>query len=1195
MWPSARSSVGRGASVKSKGRWGKLASSQKAESAKKHQAQESFQAAVRNLAAAKKKEDAAQAAIDASARELARLTAAEHAAGQAALEQAKAEGASAAEAADRERAAAQAVKEMAAEQERRALAEKAEAERAMVEAKEMRAQAERAVTQSQDALAKQQRETASVKSKGRWGKLASSQRADAARKQHQTQESFQTAVRNLAAARKKEDAAQAAIETAARELAGGLSAEAEVKMLAEKAKAEQAMTEAQELRAQAERAVNESQEALAKQHREAASVKSKGRWGKLATAQKAESAKKHQAQDSFQAAVRNLADAKKKEDAAQAAIEAAARELAGSLSAEAERKALEDKAEAEKAMAEAKEMRAQAERAISEADLRVEDHVDQDNDEAEFEQEAGDADQEEEVSTTPTLRQLVEQIKTNVQMREELNLPTQLEQDEIDAWDEVLDNSDGAADLPADFESFSATIAMVSQELAHFRHLQGATDWVSDEALSSPGHGSPGGGENISLVQTSTSELSPGRPTAGSPHSGQGSTSGSESVSHSQSDDVDVKSTKSALMRRAASRVNWAAKAKAASPSTPAVVSSKNVWEDVLRASALSTRFKRWRHFAVESADRKRAESELVAEQYQRRTTHWLLLQVVRAWCRCYRRALTGRQLIARRAAARRGRCFRDWWREHRAHHLWQQHIARRMLAVARAWRTEAVGRRNRRRAMDDVHRMRRDRLLAGWRVVHLAERFRRHELLRNGCAKLLRNAEDSVWARRVLSVWSKRTKAQTSSSQAMLRHGLRIRAGAWRAWLARHRLFQAGAALRQRTARRVAADGWAGWLKLARLAPRMSPRMLCKCSLYLPRSRKAAAWAMWIVYVRQKLRWRKEGLEEWRRTKVLERHLALGNRRKVMVVFIYWKARYINRLHSVGATTCAAHAKVKRVVRAWVAAVATAAVRRAARSLAAAQCRRTIRTKVLYALHHLAVCRRARRRASHRAEHLRRVHLGGSVLRTLRAATADWRADRAARCFSGWALLGAAARMGRGVTRRRLRNLRRDILICWSTWARFVSGRYAAEVCGSAVFFAWSRHVRCRHDARDREEWAQNALAVMPGVAGIGSSSATTTKSMLQELAVVRSIAAFRDRLVGRRVFRALRWYTARCQTWRVVVAVVLDSMRGVRGVFVRCRFLAWQAWACGLGLERAAAATSDGIARRRWTGRCQASAFKS
>jgi len=99
----------------------------------------------------------------------------------------------------------------------------------------------------------------------------------------------------------------------------------------------------------------------------------------------------------------------------------------------------------------------------------------------------------------------------------------------------------------------------------------------------------------------------------------------------------------------------------------------------------------------------------------------------------------------------------------------------------------------------------------------------------------------------------------------------------------------------------------------------------------------------------------------------------------------------------------------------------------------------------------------------------------------------------------------------------------------------------------------------------------------------------------MLQELAVVRSIAAFRDRLVGRRVFRALRWYTARCQTWRVVVAVVLDSMRGVRGVFVRCRFLAWQAWACGLGLERAAAATSDGIARRRWTGRCQASAFKS
>ena len=106
----------------------------------------------------------------------------------------------------------------------------------------------------------------------------------------------------------------------------------------------------------------------------------------------------------------------------------------------------------------------------------------------------------------------MEQIKTNVQMREELNLPTQLEQDEIDAWDEVLDNSDGAADLPADFESFSATIAMVSQELAHFRHLQGATDWVSDEALSSPGHGSPGGGENLSLVQAS-SELSPGRPT----------------------------------------------------------------------------------------------------------------------------------------------------------------------------------------------------------------------------------------------------------------------------------------------------------------------------------------------------------------------------------------------------------------------------------------------------------------------------------------------------------------------------------------------------------------------------------------------------------------------------------------------------------------------------------------------------------
>jgi hypothetical protein len=102
-------------------------------------------------------------------------------------------------------------------------------------------------------------------------------------------------------------------------------------------------------------------------------------------------------------------------------------------------------------------------------------------------------------------------------------------------------------------------------------------------------------------------------------------------------------------------------------------------------------------------------------------------------------------------------------------------------------------------------------------------------------------------------------------------------------------------------------------------------------------------------------------------------------------------------------------------------------------------------------------------------------------------------------------------------------------------------------------------------------------------------------TEGLLQELAVCRAIAAFRDRLVGRRVLRALNWYASRCRQWQSVVKLVASSLRGASGLFVRRRLLAWQAWASSSAIERSAREASEVVAQRWRERRRYAVVFKS
>ena len=157
------------------------------------------------------------------------------------------------------------------------------------------------------------------------------------------------------------------------------------------------------------------------------------------------------------------------------------------------------------------------------------------------------------------------------------------------------------------------------------------------------------------------------------------------------------------------------------------------------------------------------------------------------------------------------------------------------------------------------------------------------------------------------------------------------------------------------------------------------------------------------------------------------------------------------------------------------------------------------------------------------------------------------------------------------------------------------MSGRYAAKIGIACVFAHWARHVRCLRNARQRQEWAQSALALMPGSFGLGGNSTALTENLLQELAVCRAIAAFRDRLVGRRVLRALHWYASRCRQWQNVVERVASALRGASGFFVRRLLLSWQAWASSSGIERSTREASDVVAQRWRERRRCAVVFKS
>ena len=97
---------------------------------------------------------------------------------------------------------------------------------------------------------------------------------------------------------------------------------------------------AAEARQSAQQQVTSAEQRAATAQQAAASVRGRGRWGKLATSRRDDSAKKQQSQASFQQNVRALAQAKQKEEAAQVAMEASARELAGRLSADMERLSL---------------------------------------------------------------------------------------------------------------------------------------------------------------------------------------------------------------------------------------------------------------------------------------------------------------------------------------------------------------------------------------------------------------------------------------------------------------------------------------------------------------------------------------------------------------------------------------------------------------------------------------------------------------------------------------------------------------------------------------------------------------------------------------------------------------------------------------------------------------------------------------
>lgn len=1078
--------------------------------------------------------------------------------------------------------------------------------------------------------------------KSRWGRVSSQRRAQAEQKK---KERFQAVVRELAQAKQQEAILQAEAEAAASALKETLAAEQQ---------AGEATSAAEQWQQTAEAAAKVASAALADADEYEAEVET--RFEQELAAAEAELAAAGDArargcaearitrcrvvrEEEQRAAGKAREELERAKTAADANLSATEQDLSQCRQNQAD--VLRRKCELLERVAQTKHKVAEAHTSVEKAEseltiTREESTVEPGVDGAE---ETGPDDGQ----AALTLREMIARVKSDKTMREGLNLPSICSENEAEALDNVLANSD-VADSAVDFESFCATIALVAETVPQLGHLRAATQWARPPTCagfpqSAGDHDVPGiygkskgakfrwrkvsAHHETKLQEKARRQEAFRRMVNGLSHAKATELAAQTALEAADNELAAAVAAEQAalasgdLKRQAAVAANLQRleaehedaehkledahrsrrlaerdleKAKAEDPGSEGA----DIWANVMNVRHLSMRFKAWtKHHQLE----KMKEDKLVALFHDHADKRWIPLKVFRAWYRIYQRADIMRTQVRLRNENQRAKCFCDWWNEHRARNLRRHQRDRWLAASIHAWSVAAVSRRKRRVSADAVEKLKRRRLMVAWRKVSRALRLYRHSLEALGFATLRHNRSLQELRRRVLAAWSKRARAQCMSREAASCWFAKRQDAAWSAWLKFHRLMEKLRIVRKATVRRRLTKGWDGWKYLQRLAGRLTPPMLLasSTSLCAPRRRKSAIWTIWSSYVRTKHQWRKEKLRSWTRDKLLERHLACGKRRKSMVCFVYWKHLYVNKLHNVGARTCAAHGRLTRCLQAWNSWLESTIAERTAVSRAVAQHLRTVRTIVLYALHRCSISRRALRRAACRAEQIHRSRVGGSVLRGLHACTTAWRTNRAVGCFTSWAELTGAMEISRKHTRTRIRALLGEILTVWSSWSVLVSGRFAAQVGMASVFAHWARHVRCLRNARQRQEWAQSALALMPGGSGLGGNSTALTEGLLEELALVRAIAAFRDRLVGRRVLRALNWYASKCRYWRVVVRLLVSSLRGVAGVFVRCRLLAWQAWASRSRMERSAGEASDAAAKQWRERRWYAAVFKT
>ena len=1048
----------------------------------------------------------------------------------------------------------------------------------------------------------------------RWGRVSSQRRTDEERK---NLKHFQVVVRELAQAKEHELAARAEADVAARALEETLAEEQQAaaavntaecrQQLANEAAraAEVALADASQYKAEAEARYREELAAAQAELAAATDAPARGR-------AEARISRCDIVHDEEQNAARREQEKLQRAQAAAAAELAATEHDAANCRAQqieltrqkcellyaktaAERKAAEAHALVEKAESDLAESNHEGALASQEADVETDNFLGGDPPEL-------------------TLRQTIARVKTHKKMREDLNLPSICEQNEAEAWDDVLWNSD-IGDLPVDFEAFCATVSLVAETVPQLAHLRAGTQW----AHLRTGTGQPqSNAENkakaacgkvtachrtraqerarrTEIVSNAMIGLKQAKATALAAQAsldaidyrlaenvaaaeaalasgdlrGQATASTNLQRLQAEHDAAQHRIQSAHSARRHAERELEKAKAEEAGSATGA-----KIWANVMTIRNLSVRFKAWTtHCKVQKLE----EDKLIALFHRHADVRWIPLKMFRLWYRVYQRAEKMRLRVRVRNEKQRATYFYGWWHTYRARKMRRHHVLALSLRAWRVWRIRKV-------SADAFEKLKMKRLTVGWRKVSRASRLCRHSLEALGFVGFVHNHRVRRRCRSVLAAWSKRAYAKRVSREAAARRPTKGRDAAWAAWLARHRIMEKHRIIQRASARRRLAEGWDGWKYLQRLAGRLTPSILLasSSSLYVPRRRKSAIWMVWVYYVRTKYKWRQEELRDWSRQKTLQRHIACGNRRKTMVCFACWKHLYVNRLHCVGARTCVAHHRLTQCLRAWRSSLECLKADRAAISRAEAQHLRTVRTIVLYALHRRCVSRRTLRRATCRALQIHNSRLGGSVLRELHAYTEARRAARAVGCFTGWAMLTIAVKSSREHARIRVRELLQELFSAWSFLAMLVSGRYAAQVGMACAFAHWSRHVRCLRNARQRQQWAKSALALMPGGCGLGGNSMALTEGLLQELAVFRAIAAFRDRLVGRRVLRALYWYASRCRHWQQVVKLVSLSLRGAGGLFVRCRLVAWQAWASSSGLKRAAREASHTVAQR-------------